>query len=240
MIDIHTHIIPKIDDGSRSIEETFSLIKEAETAGFTDIVATPHYITGYYETNSAEVKFWVEKLQEILDDQKVKVKLHHGMEIYISNELEKQIEQKRVITVNDTKYLLVELPMRSEVKYAEHILFKVQSMGYKVILAHPERYEFVQENPIIVQDFIDRGYIMQSNFGSIAGVYGRKAEKTIKELLLSDLIHVLATDSHREGTIYSNLPNILKKIEKLTSKEKVYELTVSNPKRILQDKEIIV
>lgn len=240
MIDIHTHIIPKIDDGARSVEETFALIKEAETAGITDIILTPHYISGYYDTNSAEVRFWVEKLQEALENQNINVKLHHGMEIYISNELEKQVDKKEVITLNDSKYLLVELPMRSEIKYAEQILFKVQSKGYKVIIAHPERYDFVQANPNIVQDFIDRGYIIQSNFGSIVGVYGKKAEKAIKELLSLNLVHVLASDSHREGTIYTNLPKILKKVEKLTSKKQVYELTVDNPQKILQDKEIIV
>lgn len=240
MIDIHTHIIPKIDDGARSVEETFALIKEAETVGITDIILTPHYISGYYDTDSTEVKFWVEKLQEVLENQNINVKLHYGMEIYISNELEKQIDKKEVITLNDSKYLLVELPMRSEIKYAEQILFKVQSKGYKVIIAHPERYDFVQANPNIVQDFIDRGYIIQSNFGSIVGVYGKKAEKAIKELLSLNLVHILASDSHREGTIYTNLPKILKKVEKLISKKQVYELTVDNPQKILQDKEIIV
>ena len=95
MIDIHSHIIPNVDDGARSVEETFNILKEAQEAGFTDVILTSHFLLNYYETNAQELIFWKEKLQEVLKKQGTKINLHSGMEIYITNQMEELLEKSQ-------------------------------------------------------------------------------------------------------------------------------------------------
>lgn len=237
MIDIHTHIIPNIDDGSRSVEETFKLINEAEEAGFTDIILTPHYITNYYETPGAEVKFWTESLQKIVDEKNLGVKLHSGMEIYISEELSELVKNGTVITLANSKYILIELPMNTTMKNVDEILFIMRNMGYNVIIAHPERYKCIQENIEYAIQLVEEGCMLQSNYGSIVDIYGKEAKKTLKKLLKMNLVFFLGTDTHKEGTIYQIMPQIIKKLRKVISEEKLYEITTENPRKILENQD---
>lgn len=237
MIDIHTHIIPNIDDGSRSVEETFKLINEAEEAGFTDIILTPHYITNYYETPGAEVKFWTESLQKIVDEKNLGVKLHSGMEIYISEELSELVKNGTVITLASSKYILIELPMNTTMRNVDEILFIMRNMGYNVVIAHPERYKCIQENIEYAIQLVEEGCMLQSNYGSIVDLYGKEAKKTLKKLLKMNLVSFLGTDTHKEGTIYQIMPQILKKLRKVISEEKLYEITTENPRKIIENQD---
>lgn len=94
MIDVHSHIIPNVDDGARSVEETFNILKEAKAVGFTDVILTSHFLLNYYETDAQELIFWKDKLQEVLDQRGPNIKLHSGMEIYISNQIEELMQKK--------------------------------------------------------------------------------------------------------------------------------------------------
>lgn len=238
MIDVHTHIIPNIDDGSKSVEETFKLIQEAEEAGFTDIILTPHYITNYYETPGSEVKFWTESLQNIINQKGIEIKLHSGMEIYIFEELGELLRNGQIITLANSNYVLIEFPMNTTMRNVEQILFIVRNMGYKVIIAHPERYKCIQDNTEYAMQLVEEGCLLQANYGSIVDIYGKEAKKTLKQLLKMDLISFLGTDTHKESTIYKLIPQILKKLKKVITEEKLYEITTKNPKKILENKEI--
>lgn len=238
MIDVHTHIIPNIDDGSKSVEETFNLINEARNAGFTDVIVTPHFITNYYETPGAEIKFWTESLQKIIDEKNIKIKLHSGMENYISEELSELAKNGTVLTLADSRYILIEFPMNTTMRNADQILFVMRNMGYKVIIAHPERYKCIQDNFEYAMQLVEEGCLLQANYGSIVDIYGKEAKKTLKQLLKMDLIAFLGTDTHKEGTIYPIMPQILKKLRKVITEEKLYEITTENPKRILMNEEI--
>ena len=108
------------------------------------------------------------------------------------------------------------------------------------VLAHPERYRFVQQDPSLIYELIDTGVLMQANYASIIGWYGEKAEILVKKFLESNMISFLGTDVHRQNTIYPRIPEILKKIEDIIGKEKLYDLTTLNPKRVLQNEDIEV
>lgn len=236
MIDVHTHIIPNIDDGSKNAEETFKLINEAKEAGFTDIILTPHYITNYYETPGTEVNFWTESLQKIVNEKNLGVKLHSGMEIYISDEISELVKNGKIITLAGSKYILIEFPMNTKMKSVDEILFIMRNMGYKIIIAHPERYKYIQDNIEYAMQLVEEGCMLQSNYGSIVDIYGKEAQKTLKKLLKMNLVSFLGTDTHKEGTIYQIMPKILKKLRKIIPEEKLYELTTENPKKILENK----
>lgn len=235
MVDIHSHLIPNVDDGSKSVEETFMLIKEADRAGITDIILTPHYIVNSYEQNANTLILLKDKLQQILDKDKINVKLHIGMEVYITDNLIDLLKQNKLLTLANSKYLLMELPLNTHVQYEDIIIFKLIENNIIPIIAHPERYKFVQEDPSKVRELIDSGCLIQSNIGSILGIYGKKAKKTIKYLLKNDLINFIATDTHRKDTIYPLLKKATKKIEKIIGKEKTEELIKINPQKILNN-----
>lgn len=235
MIDIHTHLIPGVDDGSKSIEDTLEIFKEAEKAGFTDIILTSHYLIDYYETKPEELIPWKDKLQEMLENEGIKIKLHSGMEVYISQELNTLMKENKILTLANSKYLLVELPMSTSVKYLDYIIYFLESIGMKLVLAHPERYKDVQKNHKLVEDYIEKGCLIQCNYGSVLGQYGNDAKKAIKYLLKKDLVHFMATDCHRKGGIYLDISKALKKIEKIVGKDKLYDITTSNARKILDD-----
>ena len=146
MIDIHSHIIPNIDDGAQSVKETFEIFREAQKKGFTDIILTPHYIKEYYVTNTYIRKFWVKSIQETLNKLQIPIKVYVGNEIYISEDMDKLIYEKQVSCLNDSKYVLFELPMNSEIKYLDEIIFKIFNIDKVQIIAHPERYSFVKKD----------------------------------------------------------------------------------------------
>lgn len=237
MIDIHTHLIPNVDDGSKNVETTFDIFNEAEQAGFTDIILTSHYITDYNETDKNELTFWKDSLQKILDEKDINLKLHSGMEIYISEEIEELIKEEKLLTLARSRYILMELPMNTTINYLDYIIYFLDSIGLKLIIAHPERYLYIQENPELVKKYIEKGCLIQCNYGSILGNYGRQAKNTIKYLLKKNLVHFIATDCHTKGGIYLQVPSALKKIEKLVGKEKMLEITTLNQKKILNNTE---
>lgn len=237
MIDIHTHLIPNVDDGSKSVEDTFKIFEEAEKAGFTDIILTSHYMDGYYEPKAEELVFWKDKLQEVLKAGGKNLKLHSGMEIYISEQLKELIEQNKLLMLANSRYILIELPMSTNIKYLDYIIYVLETLGVKFILAHPERYKNVQENPNLVEEYIKKGCLIQCNYGSVLGQYGKEAKNTIKHLLKKDLVHFMATDCHKKGGIYLDVPKAVKKIEKIVGKQKAYEITTSNAKKILDNEQ---
>lgn len=233
MIDIHTHLIPNVDDGSKSVDITFDAFNEAENVGFTDIILTSHYMTEFYETKKDELIFWKENLQNILIDKNSKLKIHSGMEIYISDKIDYLINQDKLLTLAGSNYILMELPMTTRINYLDHVMYFLETLGLKLIIAHPERYRYVQENPDIIKEYIKKGCLMQCNYGSILGKYGNKAKSTLKYLLKKDLVHFVASDCHNKGGIYLEVPKALKKIEKITNSEKLYEITTFNQQKIL-------
>ena len=237
MIDIHSHIIPNVDDGARSVEETFNILKEAQEAGFTDVILTSHFLLNYYETNARELIFWKEKLQEVLKKQGTKINLHSGMEIYITNQMEELLENKKILTLANSRYMLIELPLATNVKYFDYVVYYLEAKGIKPIIAHPERYKCVQKDPDIVEEYIEKGCLIQCNYGSIVNLYGREAEKTIKTLLKKNQVHFLGSDVHRENGTYLIILDAIKKIRKIIGENKINEITTINPKKILQNEE---
>lgn len=238
MIDFHSHIIPNIDDGSSSLEESINLIKEAEKAGFTAVISTSHYIEGYYDYNQEERKKYLENLYNVENNDK-NVKLYLGSEIYITEDMFELIEQEKASTINNSRYILFELPMNSKTFLAKEIVYRAIEKGYLPIIAHPERYTYVQEDINYARELSNMGALFQSNYGSIIGMYGNHAKKTIYKLLEDDLIQFLGSDVHREGQIYNKVPKILKKLENVISKKKIEELTQINAEKVLNNENIL-
>ena len=238
MIDFHTHILPNIDDGSRSIEETFNLIKEAKEAGFEGIILTSHYIENYYETNVSERDVWVKAISENLQAKGIDTNLYLGNEIYISNNMMELLEQGKASTINNSCYVLFELPLNAEPLNLYDAIYSLQENKLIPVLAHPERYSYVQKEPELIYDLIRKGCLMQANYGSIIGQYGVKAEYIVKKLLESNMIHFLGSDVHRQNSIYPKISFAIEQIKAIIGEEKLEELTTINPQLVLDNKKI--
>lgn len=238
MIDFHAHIIPNVDDGSRSVEETFEIIKEAKEAGFDSIIATSHYIKNRYESNVEERNIWIDALQENLNRQKFDFKLYLGNEIYFSDNIINYLEDGEAISMNFTSYVLFEFSLRTKPSNMYDVIYDMIGAKIVPILAHPERYEFVQKDPDMIYDLIQAGVLMQANYGSILGMYGEKAEIIVKKLLENNMIHFLGSDVHRPKTIYPRVQEALSHIRSIVGENKIKELTEINPKLVLDNKRI--
>lgn len=238
MIDFHTHIIPNIDDGSRSIEETFNLIQEAKEAGFEGIVLTSHYIENYYETDVPERDIWVKAISDNLKIKGIETNLYLGNEIYMSENMMNLLIDGKASTINNSSYVLFEMPLNAEPMNLYDVIYSLQENKLIPVLAHPERYSFIQKEPELVYDLIQKGVLMQANYGSILGQYGEKAEIIVRKFFENNMIHFLGSDVHRQNSIYKRIPQALEEIKEIVGEEKLEEITTINPKLALENKRI--
>lgn len=240
MIDIHSHILYGIDDGSKDIENSVNMAKEAEKNGITHICCTPHYLEPEYTSNWKDNEKRLEALKKRLKEENIDVELRLGNEIFVTENTVEDLKEQRAIKLNESRYVLVEFPMVNELKCAEKIIDKLILKGYKVIIAHPERYKYVQANPDYIIPYLDKGVIFQSNVGSIIGMYGEGARVCLNTLLKREMIQVLATDTHKTNSVYYKLDKISSKLKEKITEEYFEELTLNNPLKILNDEEFQV
>ena len=183
MVDLHSHILPNIDDGSSSALETFMMLKEAEKSGVTDIIATPHYILEATEQNKQDVINQIKEINQAAREQGIHVKVHPGEEIYAVPNLTELIAQDKIITLNLSKHILIEFAMHDKPRFMENLIFELCNLGYTPVIAHPERYDYVKDNVNIVSDLQNMGALIQCNYGSLIGKYGHTAQKIVIKLL---------------------------------------------------------
>ena len=238
MIDFHAHILPNIDDGSRSIDETFNLIKEAQNVGFDEIVLTPHYKETVFETDVAERGVWLDAITKNLTTKNIKAKLYLANEIYMTDNIIKLLENEKASTINNSCYVLFEMPLNVEPMNLYDVIYSLQEHKLIPILAHPERYTFVQKEPELITDLIEKGVLMQANYASILGYYGEKAQYIVRKFFEHNMIHFLGSDVHRQNTIYKMIPQAMEKIEEIVGANKLEELTTINPKLAVNNKRI--
>lgn len=236
MIDIHTHILYGVDDGSKNLNMTLDILEEAEKVGFTKIIFTSHYMEDYFIVDSNKRK---KILTEIDNLKTTGIDLYLGNEIFLTENIMKLLNEKKAVTLNDTKYVLFELPFNNRPINLMEMVFKMQSNNLVPILAHPERYSYFYKTPEIYEQLVDKGVLLQLNFGSFDEQYGRKARIMAEKLLKNNLAHFIATDVHRPNTVYPEIPRIIDNLNKLVGEETVYKLTTINPGLLIENKDIV-
>lgn len=236
MIDLHTHLLPEVDDGSDSPEESARIIAQMLKSGVTDIVLTPHYIRGLFQTTYAIKKSKLDQLTSFLQDQAVPVNLILGAEIYLESEIWREIEEEH-LEIAGTDYLLVETGLYAFPGNLYDILNDLLKRGFKPILAHPERYADIVRQPQLAEDLIQRDIILQANSGSYLGYYGREIQKTVWEMTKKRLIHLIASDTHHIWDIYPG-SQAASALSKYFNDDLTRLLTVDNPGNILSNRRI--
>lgn len=240
MIDIHSHVLNEIDDGARSLKESIVILKKLQEIGFTHIIATPHYIPGsqFVSNNYQKNEKWENLIQE-LKKEEMMIPLYLGNEIFIDSSINSLLQKKEITSLNGSRYLLLEFPVSRPIHDMLEILFYLRNKGYIPIIAHPERYLYLQENHNLILDFLKMGCLFQGNLANVLEKYGVQAKKLFLYMLKNNQYHFLATDVHHEDDIlFQKMKKVKKEIIKLTSKEKFQELTYYNPLKVLKDENI--
>ena len=233
MIDIHTHILHNCDDGSNSLELSIKQITNMIDKGVTDIVLTHHYMNSYVQSDAKIINKQYKEIVKATSD--LNINLHKGGEIFLNPGMEEKISKK--LCIADTSYILVETNMGEFTPDIYEILFELVRNGYKPILAHPERYNYIMNKPEIAEDFLHRNVYLQINAGSILGLYGNRIAKTAWYLIDNGFAHFIASDNHCKADEYI-LPAALEAIRDNIDDYTANLLSQKNPEKMLNDEKI--
>ena len=192
-VDLHSHILPGVDDGARDDAMSLEMLRIAAADGIRTIVATPHAD----RTDRDRIIRGVVALNALAQDDALDITILPGSELRASNDLAGHFRAGLVSTINQTRYMLVEMPLAgSWPAYVSQVMFDLEIAGAWPILAHAERYPAIQQHPALVADLVDLGVVIQINANSLTGEAGKRARKTAELLLTARLAHVIASDAH--------------------------------------------
>lgn len=197
MIDIHCHILPCLDDGSKDLEESIEMAKLAVSEGITKIIATPHHKNRDYDNPKRKILQQVEMLNSAFSQHKIPLTILPGQEPRIYGEIIDEYESGEVLTLNNGgKYLFIEFPTGHVPRYSEQLLFDIQLKGLTPVIVHPERNSEIIENPDLLYMFVKNGACTQITSSSVTGHFGKKIKKFTLQLVESNLTHFVASDAH--------------------------------------------
>lgn len=196
MIDIHMHILFGVDDGPQTIEETMRILEIASSEGVTDVIATSHALHPQYHVAADEVRSQVRLLNDIIKSSEIGITLHSGQEIRLAQDLVDKLKEKKILTLADSQYLLLELPSGMVPAYTTSIINQLLSEGVTPVIAHPERNRAIAEKPERLERLVRAGALAQITAGSVAGSFGKNIQKLSFQLIESNLIHLYGSDAH--------------------------------------------
>ena len=232
VIDIHSHIMPEIDDGARSLEEAVEMAKIASEDGIEFMVSTPHMFNGLSNNpEPEEILKRVAALNEAIGNGTLKIL--PGNEVHVSHEIAEQAKSNRVTKINSRNYMLVEFPQLTVPVGADEIFYKLLLQGVRPILVHPERNGQIQNHPSLIQKYVERGVVIQITAMSVTGEFGPQARVTAEALLRHNCVHFLATDAHRPN----RRPPILSKgrdaAAAIIGPDRALALVEANPRAVI-------
>jgi protein-tyrosine phosphatase len=235
MLDIHSHILPGIDDGALNIGHSMEMARKYVQAGYTKVIATPHAVPEDRGVKFAQsVELHVDNLNAIMKEERVDLTVLPGMEITLAPEVPGMLDRGEVIPLAGGAYVLIEPPFQRLPLHWEQVLFEVAGRGFKIMIAHPERCEQLANQPQLVERLLETGAGLQVNWTSLLGYHGKTALKAARHLLLSGAAHCMATDSHdtrqRSAVI---VRRGAEELAGLVGRRNLGLLTVENPARVL-------
>lgn len=198
--DFHSHFIPGIDDGAKTIEDAVELIKGIASFGYKKIITTPHIMSDFYQNTPEIIKAGLADVRKALKREGVDIDLQAAAEYYLDFDFENKIEQRNLLTLGDN-YVLFEVSYLNAPDTLPDIIFKLQTNGYKPILAHPERYPFWYGNFNKYIELREKGVFLQLNINSLTGHYSVATKKIAEKLIDNNMVDFLGSDCHHAGHI---------------------------------------
>ena len=240
MIDVHCHILYGVDDGAENFEEAFDMAKLAAQSGITEIIATPHAnIPGVPYEDSRDVLFErVDSLNKAFVQEGVNLKLYPGCEIFGAGDFIKLLKSGKLLTLNSSDYALVEFDFFEHPASVFMKLEELRSEGFIPIVAHPERYAFVEEDERAIDILKSIGCLIQCNKGSLVGRFGKTAKLISHEMLVRGQVDFIASDAHGSKMRTPIMDDIYEKVCSLYGKDYAKALFYDNPKKVIDNQKI--
>lgn len=237
MVDLHSHLIWEIDDGSKSRDMTLNMLRQAIEGGTTKLVLTPHYMPGYFEVPLEEVKKKVEDVRSLIKEENLDIEIYQGQEVYYTSSILENYINNYIGTINDSRYMLIEFNMRDfSIKEAIENIYELQLKGIVPVIAHPERYQKFIKNPSLINEFIKEGFLFQVNKDSLTGDFGKEVKKTTEIYLKNNIYSFVGSDAHRDTKRNANMQNAINYLENFNKKYANYLL--DSGENLLNNKEI--
>lgn len=200
--DVHSHLIPDIDDGSKSLEESLLLLQKFKDLGFKKVITTPHIMSDFYKNTPEIILSGLEDVRKGIKEKGLDIEIEAAAEYYLDFHFEELIEKSELLSFGDN-YVLFELSFMHEPNRIKEVIFSLQTKGYKPILAHVERYPFYFNEFDKIEDFMNRGCLMQLNTNSLTGQYGPQVKKMAEQLIEKGWIDLIGSDCHHLGHLES-------------------------------------
>lgn len=233
MIDIHTHILPGLDDGPEGWEEAIEMCRLAEADGIECLVVTPHMMDGVYDNRREDVMEKVRGLRQMIDGL-VNLKVLYGADVHLVTDLVERIEKDDILTINDKGYLLLELPHHILPPSIDNLIFDLRLKGITPILTHVERSYWIQDGFHRVERFVDMGTLIQITAMSITGGFGGSVKSLSERLLRSRLVHIIASDCHSRRFRPPGLSSAFKVASKLIGEKDAYKIVRDIPLKVIE------
>lgn len=241
MIDLHCHIVPGVDDGASTLEESLRMARLAVDSGVTVIAATPHcnLRDGFANFADEALSHRFGRLCRGLEQAHIPLQICAGMEVYATEELPRMLEDNALLTLGGSRYLLIEFGFGEPRSFADWALETVERFDLIPVVAHPERYYFVQDDPTVLQRWAEQGRVLQVNKGSFFGSFGKPAAKTAHWCLRTGCFHLVGSDAHSPYRRTTRMDDVYEFLADRTSAAVADFLLQDNPARILQDQSVV-
>ena len=237
-VDIHCHILPGVDDGSQTPEETKAMLQMAWDEGIQIMVATPHYHKQRGKNDIELIKKQLLLTRKLAKEVHPKMQICLGMEIYYGEDVPELLKEGRVVSIRKSRYILVEFSPGDEFQYILNAVRKLQMSGHTVIIAHIERYNCLRKDISNVEYLREMGAYLQVNTGSITGSYGRSVKKFLREVLKAHLVQLVGTDAHGSERRTPKMQEAYKEVVKRCGEEYADQIFGQNAKKVLRNEEI--
>lgn len=235
MIDLHCHLLPGIDDGSKDLDTSLAMARMAVADGITMTACTPHIMPGVYNNTGPEIRAATANLSQSLAQAGVPLRLIAAADVHIAPDLTAQLRDGRSLTLNNSRYFLLEPPHHIVPPRLEDHIFGLQTAGFVPILTHPERLTWIEGHYDLVKRLVYNGILMQITAGSLIGKFGRRPRYWAERMLDEGCCHILATDAHGTDRRVPRLAEARDLAARRLSDEEAVNLVLRRPQGIVDN-----
>jgi protein-tyrosine phosphatase len=236
MFDLHSHLLPGIDDGAPDLETSLAMARAFADQGVECVACTPHILPGLYHNSGPQIRQAVAELQLRVEDAGIPLKLVTGADNHIVPDFVDGLKRGHLLPLGDSAYVLVEPPHHVAPARLEDLFFDILLAGYIPVLTHPERLSWIESKYDVMERLAERGVWMQITSGSLSGRFGRRPRYWAERMLEEGLVHILATDAHNMRARPPDLLDGRIRAEELAGKAEAEHLVVTRPGGALLNK----
>lgn len=222
-VDMHSHLIHDVDDGSKNLQDSINMVRRLLDVGYRKLYTTPHIMGDFYKNSAENLLPKLDELKKELTQQGIACDINVAAEYYLDEWFAKKVQEKHKFLTMGDNYILVETSYLNRPQNFYEVIFALQTGGYKVILAHPERYTYLFDDFKKIEDIFERGVFFQLNLNSLAGYYSPKSKKIAEKLIDKQMVHFVGTDCHTEKHI-----DVLEKVKGTKYYQKLADLPLLN------------